>query len=111
MSSEAEKQGEIISREVTETKDLQRKGTEEPPDRDRGTTAGSPVDQNRKLSLKEALKEEGNCSASRQSPDRPAGGAELSEEERRKKNYEAEMTSWLLERMQAPIEGRDDTRY
>lgn len=67
------------------------------------------MDQNRKLSLKEASEERG--SALRQSPDRPAGGAELSEEERRKKNYEAEMKSWLLERMQAPIEGRDHTRY
>lgn len=111
-SSEAEKQGdEIISRAVTETKDLQRKETEEAPDGDLGTTAGPPVDQNRKLSLTEASEDKGNCSASRQSPDRPAGGAELSEEERRKKNYEAEMKSWLLERMQAPIEGRDHTRY
>lgn len=69
------------------------------------------MDQNRKLSVKEASEEKGNCGASRQSPDRPAGGAELSEEERRKKNYEAEMKSWLLERMQAPIEGRGRTRY
>lgn len=36
--------------------------------------------------------------------DRPAEGNELSEEEKRKKNYEAEVKSWLLERMQAPIE-------
>ncbi|XP_033846866.1 nuclear receptor coactivator 7 [Periophthalmus magnuspinnatus] len=36
---------------------------------------------------------------------RPAEGNELSEEEKRKKNYEAEVKSWLLQRMQAPIEG------
>lgn len=36
--------------------------------------------------------------------DRPAEGNELSEEEKRKKNYEAEVKSWLLQRMQAPIE-------
>ena len=34
-----------------------------------------------------------------------AGGNELSEEEKRKKCYEAEVKSWLLQRMQAPIEG------
>lgn len=39
--------------------------------------------------------------------ERPAGGAGLAEEEeRRKASYKAEMKSWLLERMQAPIEGR-----
>lgn len=36
--------------------------------------------------------------------DRPAEGNELSEEEKRKKNYEAEVKTWLLQRMQAPIE-------
>lgn len=39
----------------------------------------------------------------------PVGRAKLcqdGEEERRKANYEAEMKSWLLERMQAPIKGR-----
>lgn len=36
--------------------------------------------------------------------DSPAEGNAQSEEEKRKKNYEAEVKSWLLERMQAPIE-------
>ncbi|CAL1586419.1 unnamed protein product [Knipowitschia caucasica] len=36
---------------------------------------------------------------------RPAEGNELSEEEKRKRNYEAEVKSWLRQRMQAPIEG------
>uniref|UniRef100_A0A8C6SJI3 Nuclear receptor coactivator 7 n=1 Tax=Neogobius melanostomus TaxID=47308 RepID=A0A8C6SJI3_9GOBI len=36
--------------------------------------------------------------------DGPAEGNEVSEEEKRKKNYEAEVKSWLLQRMQAPIE-------
>uniref|UniRef100_A0AAQ5Z1R2 Nuclear receptor coactivator 7 n=1 Tax=Amphiprion ocellaris TaxID=80972 RepID=A0AAQ5Z1R2_AMPOC len=46
----------------------------------------------------------GKCSPKKESPDRPMEEEELSEEERQKKNYEAEMKSWLLERMQAPIE-------
>uniref|UniRef100_A0A8C3ALX9 Nuclear receptor coactivator 7 n=1 Tax=Cyclopterus lumpus TaxID=8103 RepID=A0A8C3ALX9_CYCLU len=65
---------------------------------------GAPVDQNRKLNLKEASGIRGDSNPEKQSPDRPAGGAELSEEERRKKSYKAEVKSWLLERMQAPIE-------
>uniref|UniRef100_A0A4W6D1G1 Nuclear receptor coactivator 7 n=1 Tax=Lates calcarifer TaxID=8187 RepID=A0A4W6D1G1_LATCA len=64
----------------------------------------APVDQNRKLSLTEAAEVRGNSSPKRQSPDRLAEVDELSEEERRKKNYEAEVKSWLMERMQAPIE-------
>ncbi|KAM9339620.1 nuclear receptor coactivator 7 [Symphorus nematophorus] len=94
-SVETEKQGE----KVTETKDIKPKGTEELLNGARDETVGAPVDQNRKLSLKEASEVHGSSS-----PDGPAGGAELSEEERRRKNYEAEVKSWLLERMQAPIE-------
>uniref|UniRef100_A0A8C4F4W5 Nuclear receptor coactivator 7 n=1 Tax=Dicentrarchus labrax TaxID=13489 RepID=A0A8C4F4W5_DICLA len=94
-SSETEKQDDKpSSQEVTETKEKKPKGTEEL----------APVDQNRKLSLKEASEVCGNSGPKRQSPDRPACGAELSEEERRKKSYEAEVKLWLLERMQAPIE-------
>ncbi|KAK7907831.1 hypothetical protein WMY93_016443 [Mugilogobius chulae] len=37
--------------------------------------------------------------------DMPTEGNEITEEEKRKKNYEAEVKSWLLQRMQAPIEG------
>lgn len=107
-SSETEKP---TSQEVTQTKGIKTKGTEELLNGAHDKTAGAPADQNRKLSLKEALEVRGNCSPKRQSPDRPAGGAELSEEERRKKSYEAEMNSWLLERMQAPIEGMNQTRY
>lgn len=106
-SSETEKQGDSrgksASQEVTETKDIKPKGTEELLNSD--SIMSTPVDQNRKLSLKEASEVRGSCSPKRQSPDGPAGGAELSEEERRKKSYEAEVKSWLLERMQAPIEG------
>ncbi|XP_070781919.1 nuclear receptor coactivator 7 isoform X1 [Enoplosus armatus] len=98
-SSETEKQGE-----VTETKDMKPKGTEELLNDAHDKRISAPVDQNRKLSLKEASEVPGDCSPKRGSPDRPAGGAELSEEERRKKTYEAEVKSWLLERMQAPIE-------
>lgn len=104
-SSETEKQGnKPMSQKVTETKDIKPKGTEELLN---GAHDSAPEDQNRKLSLKEAPEVCGDSSLKRQGPDRPAGGAEISEEERRKKSYEAEVKSWLLERMQAPIEGRN----
>uniref|UniRef100_UPI0037E80421 nuclear receptor coactivator 7 n=1 Tax=Semicossyphus pulcher TaxID=241346 RepID=UPI0037E80421 len=107
-SSETEKQGDSrdkpTSQEVTETKDIKPKGTEELLNGAHDEIIAAPVDQNRKLSLNEAAEVCGNSSLKRQSPDRPAGGAELSEEEKRKKSYEAEVKSWLLERMQAPIE-------
>ncbi|XP_045916803.1 nuclear receptor coactivator 7 isoform X1 [Micropterus dolomieu] len=107
-SSETEKQGDLRdkpkSQEVTETKDVKPKGAEELLNGAHDKINSAPVDQNRKLSLKEASEVCGNSSPKGQSPDRPEGGAELSEEERRKKNYEAEVKSWLLERMQAPIE-------
>lgn len=110
-SLETEKRGDSrdkpTSQEVTETKDIKPKGTEELLSGAHDKLIGAPVDQNRKLSLKEASEVHGNSSPKRQSPDRPAGGAELSEEERRKKTYEAEVKSWLMERMQAPIEGRN----
>lgn len=101
-SSETEKQGnKPMSQKVTETKDIKPKGTEELLN---GAHDSAPEDQNRKLSLKEAPEVCEDYSLKRQGPDRPAGGAEISEEERRKKSYEAEVKSWLLERMQAPIE-------
>ena len=48
----------------------------------------------------------GSCGgpAPQEKPQGEASG--LSEEERRKKTYKAEMKSWLLERMQAPIQGK-----
>lgn len=110
-SSETKKQGDSCRKPTNqeETKDITPKGTGELLN---GAHAhykiiGAPVDQNRELSLKEASEVRGDSSPKRQSPDRPAGGAELSEEETRKKNYEAEVKSWLLERVQAPIEGRN----
>lgn len=110
-SSETEKQGDLRdkpkSQEVTETKDVKPKGAEELLNGAHDKINSAPVDENRKLSLKEASEVCGNSSPKGQTPDRPEGGAELSEEERRKKNYEAEVKSWLLERMQAPIEGRN----
>ncbi|XP_018550035.2 LOW QUALITY PROTEIN: nuclear receptor coactivator 7 [Lates calcarifer] len=109
-SSETEKQGDSrsdkpASQEVTETKDIKPKGTEELAAKGvDNKIIRAPVDQNRKLSLTEAAEVRGNSSPKRQSPDRLAEVDELSEEERRKKNYEAEVKSWLMERMQAPIE-------
>lgn len=59
----------------------------------------------RKLSLQEDSDVCGIPVLERQSPDRPAEGAE----ERLRKNYESEMKSWLLKRMQIPIEGPNST--
>nr|XP_046147726.1 nuclear receptor coactivator 7-like isoform X4 [Oncorhynchus gorbuscha] len=60
----------------------------------------SAMDQNRKLSLSETAAASGKCSSQESSP------AEewLSEEEKRKRSNKAEVKSWLLERMQAPIQ-------
>ncbi|XP_059212537.1 nuclear receptor coactivator 7 isoform X2 [Centropristis striata] len=105
-SLETEKQNESRDKPTNreETKDVKPKGTEELLNGAHEEIFGAPVDQNRKLNLKEASEVCGSSSPKRQSPDRPACGAELSEEERRKKSYEAEVKSWLMERMQAPIE-------
>lgn len=62
----------------------------------------------RKLSLQEDAGVRGTSGLERQSPDRPAEGGELSEEQPRK-NYESEMKSWLLKRMQVPIKGPNPT--
>lgn len=69
----------------------------------------SKVDQNRKLSLSETGRGSNNCSPHEDIPaeqleKRPTADERLSEEEKRKKSYEAEVKSWLMERMQAPIE-------
>ncbi|XP_040925491.1 nuclear receptor coactivator 7 isoform X2 [Betta splendens] len=105
-SLETEKQGDTLyklsSQEATETKDIKPKGTEE-------LLSGvddhsTPVDQSRKLSLKEPSGVRGNTGPMRQSPSRSEEGGGISEEERRKKTYEAEVKSWLLQRIQAPIE-------
>lgn len=62
----------------------------------------------RKLSLQEDSGVRGMSGLERQSPDRPAEGGELSEA-RQRKNYESEMKSWLLKRMQIPIKGPTST--
>lgn len=107
-SSETEKQGETheksTSQDVTETKDIKPKGTEELLNGGDDQILIAPVDQNRKSSLTEAAEIHGNSSPKRQSSERRVDEDDLSEEERRKKNYEAEVKSWLMERMQAPIE-------
>ncbi|KAM6992403.1 nuclear receptor coactivator 7 [Tautogolabrus adspersus] len=107
-SLEIENQGDPLdkptSREVTKTKDIKPKGTEELLNSAHDKMITAPEDQSRRLSPGEAEKVCGDFSLTRQNPDRQAGGSELSEEERRKKSYEAEVKSWLLERMQAPIE-------
>ncbi|KAM3861206.1 nuclear receptor coactivator 7 [Diretmus argenteus] len=104
-SSETEKQGgdKPVSLEVCETKDINSKGNE--------VVNGvcniiSSLSVDQKLNLKEAA---GKCSPQGLCPaaelqNGPSAEDGLSEEERRKKNYEAEVKSWLLERMQAPIE-------
>lgn len=80
-STEAEKQGDeiVVSRGASDAREPERRS--------------------RKSSPMEVPQGRGNRL------ERPAGGAGLAEEEeRRKASYEAEMKSWLLERMQAPIE-------
>ncbi|XP_051816776.1 nuclear receptor coactivator 7 isoform X2 [Acanthochromis polyacanthus] len=107
-SLETEKQGNLQDKpggqEATKTKDIQSKGSDELLNSVDDKIVSTPEDQNRKWSLKEAAEVQGKCSPKGESPDRPMEEEELSEEERQKKNYEAEMKSWLLERMQAPIE-------
>uniref|UniRef100_A0A4W5KWK4 Nuclear receptor coactivator 7 n=1 Tax=Hucho hucho TaxID=62062 RepID=A0A4W5KWK4_9TELE len=60
----------------------------------------SAMDQNRKLSLSETAAASGKCSSQEPSP----AEERLSEEEKRKRSNKAEVKSWLLERMQAPIQ-------
>nr|XP_020445063.1 nuclear receptor coactivator 7-like isoform X2 [Monopterus albus] len=103
-SSETTKQGDLHDKVVPETKDIKRKEIEELLNCVDDDIISAPVDQNRKLNVKEASAIRGTSSAIRQSPERPKEEHELSEEEIRKKNYEAEVKSWLLERIQAPIE-------
>ncbi|XP_007552934.1 nuclear receptor coactivator 7 isoform X2 [Poecilia formosa] len=92
---ETEKQGSSqikpLSQQVTETKDTHPEGTEELPSRVEDKTL-------RRLSLQEASEVE------RRGPDRLAEGDRVGEEARQKKNQESEMRSWLLKRMQVPIE-------
>nr|XP_029532364.1 nuclear receptor coactivator 7-like isoform X2 [Oncorhynchus nerka] len=68
----------------------------------------SAMDQNRKLSFSETAEAPGKCIYWEPSP---AGELQnepmiegLSEEEKRKRSNKAEVKSWLLERMQAPIQ-------
>ncbi|XP_029352778.1 nuclear receptor coactivator 7 isoform X2 [Echeneis naucrates] len=107
-SSETETQGDFqdkpTSQEVTKTKDLKFKGTKELLNGVDAEVISTPVDQNKKLSLTEAAEVGGKAVPKKQSLDRRVEEDELSEEERRKKNYEAEVKSWLMERMNAPIE-------
>lgn len=103
-SLEAEKQGDLHNKPtnqmVTETKDAKCEGTEMLLNGVDDKITSAPVDQSRRQSLKQASEVD-----ERSGPDRPAEEDELSEEERQKKTYELEMKSWLLKRMQAPIEG------
>lgn len=102
-SLEAEKQGDLHNKPtnqmVTETKDAKCEGTEMLLNGVDDKITSAPVDQSRRQSLKQASEVD-----ERSGPDRPAEEDELSEEERQKKTYELEMKSWLLKRMQAPIE-------
>lgn len=110
-SSETEKQGDkTTSQELHGTKD-NTKVTEELLSDANNITDTTPGDQHRKVSLKEVTGDHGDSSPERQSPDKPVGGPQINEDDRQKKSYEAEMKSWLLEKMQAPIEGMDQTGY
>lgn len=87
--------------ELMETRDIENKGTEEQLNR----TSTGPVDLNRQLSLSQGSEALETSSTKTQSPDRPTSGS--LERDRHRESYEAEMKSWLLQRMQAPIEGRN----
>ncbi|XP_035630973.1 nuclear receptor coactivator 7-like isoform X2 [Oncorhynchus keta] len=68
----------------------------------------SAMDQNQKLSFSETAEAPGKCISWEPSPagelqNGPMIGG-LSEEEKRKRSNKAEVKSWLLERMQAPIQ-------
>ncbi|XP_030626516.1 nuclear receptor coactivator 7 isoform X2 [Chanos chanos] len=73
-------------------------------------TTSASGDQKGKLSLGGMAGDSGKCSPSGQNPDEavetsePNSEEELTEEEKRRRANEAEMKSWLLKRMQAPIE-------
>eukprot|EP00063_Salmo_salar_P086066 XP_014060901.1 PREDICTED: nuclear receptor coactivator 7-like isoform X1 [Salmo salar] len=69
----------------------------------------SAMDQNRKLSFSETAEAPGKCISWEPSPagelqNGPMVEEGLSEEEERKRSNKAEVKSWLLERMQAPIQ-------
>ncbi|KAL0967517.1 hypothetical protein UPYG_G00253250 [Umbra pygmaea] len=69
----------------------------------------SAIDQNRKPSLSETTEALGKCSSQESSPagqqqNGPIGEETLSEEDKRKNINKAEVKSWLLEKMQAPIQ-------
>lgn len=115
-SSETEKQGGLhdkpTNREVNITQSLKSEVTEELESSVASNLISAHVDQNIELSLKEGAEVLGKCSPKEERPvvdlqNRPTEEDGLSEEERRKKSYEAEVKSWLLERMQAPIQGRN----
>lgn len=103
---ETEKQGDKApTKELRETRDVETKGTEEQLSDDRRRTSTFPADLNRQLTLTQGSEVHGSSCLKRQSPDRPTSGSQMSETDKQRKTYEAEMKSWLLERMQAPIEG------
>ncbi|KAF7658312.1 hypothetical protein LDENG_00014740 [Lucifuga dentata] len=112
-SSETEKQGDLHDKprpkEVIKTKIIKSEATEELENSLASNIITEKVDHNREFSLKEATEvcgkynPEGECPAV-DLQNRQTDEDGISEEERRKKSYEAEMKSWLLERMQAPIE-------
>lgn len=107
-ASETEKRGaKPTTQERMETRDAATKGTEELIGDLRHTRSRVPLDLNGELSLTQASEVHGTSSLKRQSPDRPTSAGQTSETNRRRKSYEAELKLWLLEKIQAPIEGTD----
>lgn len=110
-SSETEKQGDSRGRPsirgITEIKDIEPKGTHELLNGVDDERLSTVQDRRRKLSLDKASAVCGNSCPERQSPKTPTEAAELSEEDRQKQSYEAEVKSWLMERIQAPIAGQE----
>lgn len=92
----ADSQDKPTCQEVTKTKDIKSRRPEELLFSIDNKIIGTPVDQNGKRSLEEASQVCGQSGSTGQSPSRPDEEEKLSEEERNK--------SWLLERIQAPIQ-------
>lgn len=107
-AAETEKRGDKPTTGVqTEPRDTETEGTEELMGEAGHTTGSVSADRSRELSLTQASEPHGTSSLKRQSPDRATSGCLLSETHRRRKSYEAELKSWLFEKIQAPIKGMD----
>lgn len=105
---ETEKRGDKpATGELMEPRDTETEGTEELCGGLGHRSSSVSMDLSGEQSLTQASEPHGTSSLKRQSPDRPTSGSPTSETHRRRKSFEAELKSWLFEKIQAPIEGMD----